>query len=98
MQSEEILSTFSSLNNYIKPFYEIISNLSGETQYDLQYISTKITNEFKNEKVSLLGGKRKALYNNSSNIKRGESESGKKTPKKDKLTNKFTISKIRKQS
>ena len=48
--------------------------------------------------MSQLGGKRKVLYNKSSNIKRGESETGKKTPKKDKLTNKFTISKIRKQS
>ena len=33
-------STLSSSNNYIKSFYEISSNTSSETQYDLQYIST----------------------------------------------------------
>ena len=33
------LSTVSSLNMYIKSFYDISSNISSETQYGLQYIS-----------------------------------------------------------
>ena len=36
-------STVSSLNNYIKSFYEISSNISSETQYHLQYISIEKT-------------------------------------------------------
>ena len=36
-------STVSSLNDYIKSFYEISSNISSETQYHLQYISIERT-------------------------------------------------------
>ena len=75
-------STVSSLNNYIKSFYEISSNISSETQYDLQYISIEINTEIKKEIVSKLGRKRKAVYNKSSNMKRGESKTGTKTSKK----------------
>ena len=75
-------STVSSLNNYIKSFYEISSNISSETQYDLQYISIEVTTEIKKEIVSKLGRKRKAVYNKSSNMKQGESETGIKNSKK----------------
>ena len=40
-------STVSSLNNYIKSFYEFSSNMSSETRHDLQYISIDITAEIK---------------------------------------------------
>ena len=89
-------STVSSLNNYIKSFYEISSYISSETQNDLQYISIEITIEIKKEIVSKLGLKCKAVYNKSSNMKRGESETGTKTSKKRKMITKFTISKIKK--
>ena len=80
-------SIVSSLNNYIKSFYEISSNISRETQYDLEYISIEITNEIKKEIVSKLGRKRKAVYSKSSNMKRDESEFGIKTSKKSKNDN-----------
>ena len=74
--------------------------ISSETQYDLQYISIEITNEVKKEIVSKLGRKRKAVYNKSFNMKRGESETeiktSKKKKKKKKMITKFTISKIKK--
>ena len=90
-------STVSSLNNYIKSFYEISSNISSETQYDLQYISIEVTTEIKKEIVSKLGRKRKAVYNKSSNMKQGESETVKKaSKKKEKMITKFTVSKIKK--
>ena len=62
-------STVSSLNNYIKSFYEFSSNMSSETRHDLQYISIDITAKIRKEIVSKLGSKRKAVYNKSSNIK-----------------------------
>ena len=48
-------STISSLNNYIEPFYDISSNISSETPFELQYISIEITNEIKKEVESKLG-------------------------------------------
>ena len=80
-------STVSSLNNYIKSFYEISSNMSSENQYDLHYISIEMTTEIKKEIVSKLGCKRKTVYNKSSNMKRGESEAGIKTSRKGKNDN-----------
>ena len=62
-------STVSSLNNYIKSFYEFSSNMPSETRHDLQYISIDITAEIKKKMVSKLGSKCKAVYNKSSNIK-----------------------------
>ena len=44
-------STFRQLGNYIKSFHEISSNISSETQYDLQYISIETTDEIKNKIV-----------------------------------------------
>ena len=67
-------STVSSLNKYIKSFYEISSNISSEAQYNLEHISIEITNEIKMEIVCKLGRKRRTVYNKSSNMKRGESE------------------------
>ena len=75
-------SNVGSLNNYIKSFYEISSNISCETQYDLQYVSIEITDEIKNEIVSKLGRRRKAVCNKSSNMKQQEAETGIKTWKK----------------
>ena len=48
--------------------------------------------------MTKLGGKRKAVYNKYSNMKRGESKTGIKTSKKkkEKMITKFTINKIKK--
>lgn len=74
-------STVSSLHCGIKSFYEISSDISCEIQYKLQYLSIEITDEIKNETMSKLGRRRKAIYNKSSNMKQQELKLGIKTSK-----------------
>ena len=74
-------STVSSLHSGIKSFYEISSDISCEIQYQLQYLSIEITDEIKNETMSKLGRRRKAIYNKSSNMKQQELKLGIKTSK-----------------
>ena len=56
-------STLSSVNNYIKTFYE--NNISFQTQYNLQYINVEIMEASKNGILDILRRKRKASYNKS---------------------------------
>ena len=58
-------SLLSCVNNYIKSFYEDSLNISPETQYDLQYISVDLTEESKNQIVSVIRRKRKSTANHS---------------------------------
>ena len=55
----------SSLNSYIKFFYENSTSISLETQYDLQCISAEVVQENKTELLTKIRLKRKYLYHKS---------------------------------
>ena len=65
-------STISSVNNYIKVFYE--NNISFETQYDLQYINVEIMEASKNGILDILRHKHKTSYDNSYKTKQIKTE------------------------
>ena len=55
----------SSLNSYIKSFYEKTTSISLETQYDLQCISVEIVEKNKTEILTKIRLKRKYVYHKS---------------------------------
>ena len=65
-------SAISSVNNYIKVFYE--NNISFETQYDLQYINVEIMEASKNGILDILRCKHKTSYNMSYKTKQIKKE------------------------
>ena len=55
----------SSLNSYIKSFFENCTSISLETQYDLQCISVEIVENDKTEILTKIRLKRKCVYHKS---------------------------------
>ena len=69
------LCLVSSLNSYIKSFYENSNSISLETQYDLQCISVEIVEKNKTETLTKIRLKRKYLYHKPYYKKKQETES-----------------------
>ena len=65
----------SSLNSYIKSFFENSTSISLETQYDLQCISVEIVENDKTEILTKIRLKRKCVYHRSYYEKKQETES-----------------------
>ena len=65
----------SSLNTYIKFFYENSTSISLETQYDFQCFSAEVVQENKTELLTKIRLKRKYLYHKSYYEKKQETES-----------------------
>lgn len=65
-------SAISSVNNYIKTFYE--NNISFQTQYDQQYVSVEIMEASKNCILGKPRPKRKSSYNKSYKTKQFKAE------------------------
>ena len=76
-------STISSVNNYIKSFYE--NSVSFENQYDLQYVSEKKMEACKAGVLNIPIYKRKASYNRSYQAKQIQTEAFAKSKKKKRL-------------
>ena len=76
-------STISSVNNYIKSFYE--NSVSFENQYDLQYVSEKKMEACKAGVLNIPIYKRKASYNRSYKAKQIQTEAFEKRKKKKRL-------------
>ena len=55
--------TMTSLNNFIKSFFQNCTGVSLETQYDLQYIGVQISYNLKQEILLSQQIKRKSLHN-----------------------------------
>ena len=65
----------SSLNSYIKSFFENSTSISLETQYDWQCISVEIVENDKTEILTKIRLKRKCVYHKSYYEKKRETES-----------------------